>query len=1042
MARSWTKEQQMAIDTEGTNIIVSAGAGSGKTAVLTERVLRKLKSGIHINQLLVLTFTKAAAYEMKERIRKAIKREPSLKEELDLIDGAYITTFDSYALSIVKKYHYLKNITSHVQICESTILSLEKIKYLEEIMTEYYEKEDPRFEKLIQDFCVKDDQEIKDAIFKILSKLEMKYDKETYLREYQKMYFNPYKIEKDILEFTELLQNKIKEISHCLEVLSPYVNGDYEAALFDILNPLLESKTYDEISSHLDLKLPNLPRGSEEEAKRQKEKMGSLLKELKELCIYDSTEAIQKSILACQDYVSVILDILIELDKKITAYKEENDLFEFGDIAKLAITLLKENEEIREEIKQGFQEILVDEYQDTNDIQELFISLIAKDNVYMVGDIKQSIYRFRNANPLIFKNKYDSYSKLQGGMKIDLNKNFRSRKEVLDNINLLFDSLMDNVIGGAEYQESHRMVFGNTTYSKQGQTNTDHNLEIYTYQREKDSPYSKEEYEIFLIAKDMKKKVEEGYLVFDKDELLLRPIRYQDFVILLDRTTQFDLYKKIFEYMEIPLSLYKDEVITSSFDIKMLKNLLRLIVEVKNQTFTTRFRYSFMSVGRSFLMEYEDDVLFHYLKDNTFKESSLYQKIEVIAREMDHLTCSSLFDRIIETFDYYQAMIRLGNVESAMVRIDYLKQLGQNLESLGYNIYDFLNYMETLIDEKYDIKLSSKESSQDSAKIMTIHKSKGLEYHICYYAGLSVSFNLRDMKEKILFDETYGIITPFYQEGIAPTIYKALIKYHYLLDEISEKIRLFYVALTRCKEKMIMVTSLDEEEEELQIGEVVEDAKRMQYRCFRDMLNSVHSILYPFLRPISTNDIPLTKDYLFHKEKELQNLLNEEVMPIEVEEVHFVKETVEEKQFSKKQFSLLQKEEKQQIDLGLKFHEILEKIDLVHPDLASLKLSPFMTDKITLFLKQDFFKKEHAKIYREYEFIQEDEKHYAHGIIDLLIVLEKEAIIVDYKLKNIKDDAYRKQLFGYQKIVESLFSKPTKIYLYSILDGKTQELLS
>ena len=157
------------------------------------------------------------------------------------------------------------------------------------------------------------------------------------------------------------------------------------------------------------------------------------------------------------------------------------NLFEFNDIALLSIKILKENENIRNEIKSSLNEIMIDEYQDTNDLQEEFISLIANNNVYMVGDIKQSIYRFRNANPYIFKNKYDNYKLLNGGIAIDLNKNFRSRKEVLDNINLIFDLVMDDTLGGADYRKSHNMIFGNNLYIEKGNTNQNNNFEIYNY---------------------------------------------------------------------------------------------------------------------------------------------------------------------------------------------------------------------------------------------------------------------------------------------------------------------------------------------------------------------------------------------------------------------------------------------------------------------------------------------------------------------------------------------------------------------------------
>ena len=210
---------------------------------------------------------------------------------------------------------------------------------------------------------------------------------------------------------------------------------------------------------------------------------------------------------------------------------------------------------------------MIDEYQDTNDIQENFISMIENNNVYMVGDIKQSIYRFRNANPYIFKNKYDSYADNDGGLKIDLVKNFRSREEVLDNINEIFNYIMDNDIGGAEYHESHEMVFGNNSYIEEGKTEQEYNMEILEYHYDKDSKYTKEEIEIFTIADDIINKISNKFKVFDKDEKLLRDITYNDFVILMDRTTDFDLYKKIFEYKGIPLTLYKDDKLNNSYDI-------------------------------------------------------------------------------------------------------------------------------------------------------------------------------------------------------------------------------------------------------------------------------------------------------------------------------------------------------------------------------------------------------------------------------------------------------------------------------------------
>lgn len=1039
MGRSWTKEQLDAINLEGTNIIVSAGAGSGKTAVLTERVLRKLKAGVHINELLVLTFTKNAAFEMKERIRSAIKKVPELKDELDLLDGAYITTFDSFALSVVNKYHYLKNMTPNVQICEATVLTLEKSRILDKIIDDYYTSEDKRWEKLISDFCVKDDVEIHSSILSIYHQLDMRYDKHEYLSTYLTTHFNEEKINKDIDSFFLLLQKKIKLIEESLINLSSFVDGDYFTELSDVLKPLLESNSYKDIVSNLDIKLKNLPRGSETTAKKYKETISSLIKELKALCIYQDENNIKDSILSTKDYVSVIIEILLELDRRIMLYKNKNDLYEFTDIAKIAIDILSNNQEIREEMKGQFQEILIDEYQDTNDIQETFISLISNHNVYMVGDIKQSIYRFRNANPYIFKNKYDKYQKGEDGIKIDLNKNFRSRKEPLDNINLIFNAIMNDNIGGAMYQESHQMIFGNLAYIEKGDMKDNRNLEIYSYTVDKESIYSKEEYEIFLIAKDIQEKISTGYLVYDKDEGIIRKIRYDDFVILIDRTTMFDLYKKIFEYMNIPLTIYKDENVASASDIQIIKNLIRLVIEIKNEKFSDEFKYSFMSIGRSFLCRYSDQELFAYFKNQNFKESSLYQKVKEIASVFDTLTCSSLLDKIMTTFEYNKKLIEVGDVTSRTVRLDYLKQLSRNLEKMGYTILDFLTYIETVFEHGMELKVSLNKEQNNSCKIMTIHKSKGLEYYICYYAGLSNTFNIRDLKEKFIYDQKYGFIVPFYDEGISQTIYKQLLKEEYLKEEISEKIRLFYVALTRCKEKMIMIASMGEETEETL--DIVSDDEKMKYRSFLHILKSIHSTLLPFIKEINTSDIPLTKDYNLLRKENLQDKLQANNTKLEVVELEVKNDILKEESYSKKQTCLRDKSVEDDIMLGKEIHYLLEIIDFKNPNLDSLPISSFIKEKLSVFLSCDLIR-EHLQdyFYHEYEFVYKDNNVVHHGIIDLLIESKEEMIIVDYKLRNISDENYKKQLKGYQEYITKHFNKTTKIYLYSILDGKMMEV--
>jgi len=466
---AWTEEQNQAIFESGKDILVSAGAGSGKTAVLTARVMRIIESGVHINELLVLTFTKAAAAEMKERIRKALKKKvldnPKLKQELELIDQAYITTFDSFALSVVKKYHYLLNISREISITEESIIEMEKVKIMDEVFDRYYDMEEEGFKKLIYDFCVKDDNELKKLIIKIATKIDGLPNRDEYLSSYMDNYFSEDYIKSCLKEYADLLNIKVVNIKRLALKLSGYLDSEYELKLSLALSPLYNSKLIDDYYNAISvIKLPNLPRGSEDEVKKAKENLSKEVKNLKDLIYtYGNEKRILESIDSIKVYTQVIVQIVKNYLEAFHLYKYKNDIYDFQDIALLSLKVLKENRVVREALKNSFYEIMIDEYQDTNDIQENFIEMIKNNNVYMVGDIKQSIYRFRNANPYIFKSKYDNFAQNIGGLKIDLVKNFRSRKEVLENINIVFNLIMDETIGGAKYRESHQMIFGNNS---------------------------------------------------------------------------------------------------------------------------------------------------------------------------------------------------------------------------------------------------------------------------------------------------------------------------------------------------------------------------------------------------------------------------------------------------------------------------------------------------------------------------------------------------------------------------------------------------
>ena len=1016
----WTKNQEEAITSTGTNIIVSAGAGSGKTAVLTERTIRKLLNGTDINRLLILTFTNAAAAEMKERIRKAIKKA-GLKEQLDYIDSAYITTFDSFALSLVKKYHTYLGVSPNISIMDSSIEILKINEILDEIFENSYG--DLNFDKLIGDFCTKSDDSVKDIVKEMSKKLDLIPNKKEYLNSYVDNHFNDEFINNSVDNYIKLVIETKESIKEPYKELLSRVDNKFITD-FNI-EPLLESRTYDEIKINLNLVgSPRKNKNCEEDFKIYKDEISNIIKVLKDLTRFEDIENMKESLLSTKPYIEAIIKIINELDEKFLTYKKECDLYTFSDIALMAIKVIKENKEIKNELINSFDEIMVDEYQDTSDIQEEFVNLIANNNVYMVGDIKQSIYRFRHANPYIFRNKYDKYLSNDGGIKIDLLKNFRSRPEVLDNINLIFNLIMDNEVGDAEYKESHQMNFGNTNYIESCKTNQNNDMDILTYSKDDMNEYSTDEIEAFTVAYDIKEKIENKYLVVDKETNTLRPCTYSDFAIIMDRGTSFDLYKKIFEYVGIPIVQIKNEKLSLGNDLIVLKNLINLIVKVNKNEIDEEFKYYFTSISRSYLFRTDDEEIFDIIKDNKFYDTELFKKCKSI--NIYELSNLDLLNKIIDEFNLYEKLITTGNIKQSMIKIDYLKDLSINLSNIGYTPDNFSKYLSDMV-EANAIEYSLNSDNSNSVKILNIHKSKGLEYSICYYTGLSKKSNDEDKKAKFIVDSNYNIITPYIDNGIKQTILKDLLLSDYNRENISEKIRLFYVALTRAREKIIIVCPLNKEKDGY--NTLVPTSVRLNYNRISDMLESILPILEPYIKDVDFNSVKLTKDYEKVKSYNYKKEIKRVDTKINKFKNNIEYEILNNSRYSKQTNKLITKEEYNNMKDGLKLHYIFETEDFRSSD------NPYIL-KFTKNIDMNYL-----NCFKEYEFIYQDNNEMKHGFIDLMLEYSDHIDIIDYKMKNIDDENYLKQLNGYKTYIEGISNKKVNIYLYSILDDKLKELI-
>lgn len=1052
---TWTDEQWQAIYLTGKNIIVSAGAGSGKTAVLTERIIEKIKSGISIDDMIILTFTNAAAAEMRERVRdkivKAAALDPNLKEQLYLIDQAPITTFDAYSLSLVKKYHYLLGIGSNIGIIDNVVLAVAKEEMLDSIIDKYYDNDN--FIKLLDTYTNKDDATIRKAIISIYNKTDSICKRKDYLDNYMDKYYNLSFIKDKVNDYLKLISDTRDVIMMLIESIKNIVsNEELTAKIISIeenLDNLNYAKKYDDYKKTIELfRFPTIKKTKKidqkdiDEIKGYLDKLKKYTDDLRDLVNYESLQEIENEILSTNDYALAIVNILKELDEKIFSFKKEKNAYEFSDITRLAIALLEDHPEIRDSIKSKTNEIMIDEYQDTNDIGDYFISLISNNNVYMVGDVKQSIYRFRNANPKIFMEKYHNYKNGIGGYALDLNKNFRSREEVLSSINLMFNHIMDEEIGGANYQDGHNMIYGNKTYSTTGNTEQNYNMEIYNYDykiSENKGKYSKDEIEAFIIVDDIINKVENKYQIFDVKSKTFHDASYKDFVILVDKKTKFDLFKKIFDYKGIPIIIHKDEEFVYSSEIYVLKNILKLINIIKKRDYT-ELNYAFASVARSYLFKYSDNDIFTSITNKDILTNPIFSKLFDSINKLVNLSkkesISNLILDVYKEFDFYSKSINIGNVDNVNKKLDYIVDVSTNLEEMGYSLDNFITYFDNVFDKKLDIQFSNKkDTSSNSVNIMTIHKSKGLEYPICYFPLLYSNFNKADLNDRFIFSSEYGIVMPIFKEGLTSTIYKRLLSDNYLKEDIAERLRVLYVALTRAKEKIIMINPINESDDVLlpYQNDVVNNLERQKYSNFGMVLASIKPMLAKYITSVSYD---VDKRYERIKEVNYKDVLQIFNFHYDTEILNLEKIKIEEKVFSHTSMEI---ESSKETSSGLNVHEVLEYLDFNNymEDLTNYEISDFIKSKIVNLFNMPFMENINiCKTYKEYEFYTED----SHGIIDLLIEKENKFIIVDYKLKDISKSYYTDQVKGYMDYIKSITNKEVEGYIYSILDSEYKKI--
>lgn len=1020
---AWTDKQKEAIYTRGSNIVVSAGAGSGKTAVLSERMLDFCLKGNNITEALVLTFTNAAAKEMKERIRKKLV-ENNLLDQANLIDSASITTFDSYSLNLVKKYAYKLGISKDIKIIDQALQEVMNKRIIEGLFIELYET-DEYFKQLLLKYTKQDDRELLDWVVKLNKSLDLIIDLDSFVETYESKYYSEEQLNKIIADYNRYTKEEVSKFIFELEELERISAYDSDSiklntAVNTMIAELKSLNTYEEYCMYFSThNLPQVRKGSDT-VKELKKQATESLKKLKET-VFDryvfESDMIDEIISTKEDTI-YLLKLCIEVKNRLFQYKLSINSFDFIDIAKMAIKLVKTDEEVNKSLKYFFKEILIDECQDTSDIQEEFINAIANNNVYMVGDIKQSIYRFRNANPSIFKEKYDNYAIGNGGIKIDLLHNFRSREEVLADINLLFNQLMTEECGDADYITSHQMNYGLKKYDEYKEY--DFKSTVLTYDKEDYEEYSNEEIEAFICADSIKKLIEDEFKVFKSGSF--QKISYNDFAVLIDKSKSFITFKQIFEYLNIPLSIEADLDLKDSIIPKLFSNILTLIYKIKNDIKDVEYRHALASISRSFIYEYSDEDI--YLMLNKYQYMPILSDFKYLAN-LDEISYSKLFYEICFKLNIYDKLPLIGDVENSLVVLEYIHNIFKSLTDSRMKLEEACLYLSDVFSSDISLKYKLKGDSSKSVRIMTIHKSKGLEFPVCYFPLLSSGFNKSEIRSEIGYDKEYGIYIPFVEDGKSDTVIKKLVSNSILKKDISEKVRLLYVAVTRAREKMIFVSNNNYKE-----------VSNNKFSSFNEMLRT-NNVLAKYYKQINLADMNISSLY---KAKTNSETINGNIK-LCYDNFVLPKQEIKASHASKEIHQIIDNKMDYILSRGIKLHGILESLDFNNPNLEELEIDENDRRIIENVLSNDIFKNiKYGKSFHEHEFyyIKDDVEY--HGIIDLFVIYDDHIDIIDYKLSNVDSEEYITQLNIYKDYISTKYDKEINIYLLSLLKNEIKKL--
>ena len=985
MGMKFTPEQQRVIELHNSNILVSAAAGSGKTAVLVERIIRMICDGEHpadIDRLLIVTFTNAAAAEMRERIAAGIaarlEADPGnehIQKQSALLHNAQITTIDSFSLFLIRNHFNEIGLDPDFRVADEGEIKLLQQEVLAQLLEDAYagnfvpeelltsrEAHDnegtvpemgalEQFHACVEYFCPGGRESVLEQHILNLSRYAGSFPwPEEWLEERKNDYaagdmdalvrsdYGQYLTER-VNRTVEGCLEKLREVKRLCELPDgPYMYGELTDAEIEQLERLTDCKNLEEQAAKIPAvtfaRLPSKKDDSVDPAKRELAKairnsVKDTLSDLSESYFKTPLELAVEQGKACREPLRILLDLVLEFDRRLLAAKQERHLIDFSDMEHYALQILLKREKVEEsggtgtdhaetkyrivpsdvamEYRQYFQEILIDEYQDSNLVQEYLLSAISGEaeghyNRFMVGDVKQSIYKFRLARPELFLEKYDTYQENGDLCRIDLAKNFRSRVQVVDAVNDVFSRIMSRKIGGIAYDDKAALYPGATYPAAEDPAYGSEALLIRKPEKgEREESGIGEQHaegagvlldydnvrqlEALAIAARIKQ-LKGSLKVMEKSTGELRPVRYSDIVILLRTTSGWDEeFKKILEQQGIPVYITSKTGYFGALEVQELLQFLRVLDNPRQDIplfgvmqsvfggFTQEEIAQIRSGGEGHSRKRM--TLYEALKEvvqsgrmveegeetsageSAGEEAELSQKADTFLQRIDHYrdltpftSIRDLLQRILDDYDYLNYVTALPAGSKRRANVEMLLTKASAFEKTSYfGLFHFIRYMEQL--EKYDVDYGEADTLDENAdvvRIMSIHKSKGLEFPVVFVSGLSKRFNMQDANQSLIVDMDLGVAVD-YVDSVRriknKTLRRAVLSAKMKEDNLAEELRVLYVALTRAREKLILTAVLDKVDEKWELAQMT-GQERLTYLDFCEA-GSYMDFLLPIL---------------------------------------------------------------------------------------------------------------------------------------------------------------------------------------------------